>query len=133
MNFKIVSIILVSLFIATSCVSPRLFKDEKNRRVESEQKVDDLKASNKDLTEKYNEAKAEFDRMKGDYDKVMATSNASGKKFNDLQERYDKLNSQYRKLVKDVENRIKEGDSETQALLKNIQQMQIIGMVKLMM
>ena len=124
MNFKIVSIFLVSLFIATSCVSPRLFKDEKTRRTESEQKVDDLKASNKDLTEKYNEAKAEFDRMKANYDKVMANSDASDKKYNDLEERYDKLNSQYKSLVKDVENRIKKGDSETQALLKNIQQMQ---------
>jgi len=124
MNFKIVSIFLVSLFIATSCVSPRLFKDEKTRRTESEQKVDDLKASNKDLTEKYNEAKAEFDRMKANYDNVMANSDASDKKYNDLEERYDKLNSQYKSLVKDVENRNKKGDSETQALLKNIQQMQ---------
>ena len=124
MNLKIVSIFLVSLFIATSCVSPRLFKDEKNRRVESEQKVDNLKDSNKDLTEQYNETKAEFDRMKADYDKIMASSNASTQKYNDLQERFDKLNSQYKSLVKDVESRIKKGDSETQALLKNIQQMQ---------
>ncbi len=124
MNFKIVSIILALLFLVTSCVSPRLFKDEKTRRTESEQKVDDLKASNKDLSEKYNEAKAEFDRMKADYDKILANSEASDKKYNDLEERYDKLNSQYKSLVKDVENRIKKGDSETQALLKNIQKMQ---------
>lgn len=124
MNYKLISIFLVSLFIATSCVSPRLFKDEKNRRVESEQKVDELKASNKDLTEKYNEAKAGFDKMKADYDKVMASSSVSDKKYNDLQERFDKLNSQYKSLVKDVENRIKKGDSETEALLKNVQQMQ---------
>ena len=56
-----------------------MFKDEKNRRVESEQKVDDLKASNKDLTEKYNEAKAGFDKIKADYDKIMATSASSDK------------------------------------------------------
>jgi len=125
MNFKLVSIfVLVSIFLTTSCVAPRLFKDEKDRRIKSEEEVENLQESNKNLQEKYNESKAEYDRMKAEYDKIMANSEMSDKKYNDLKERFDKLNTQYKSLLKDVENRIKKGDSETQSLLKNIQQMQ---------
>jgi len=112
------------IIIATSCVSPRLFNDEKTRREDSEKQVEDLKLKNKNLTEQLNELTANFTKAKAELDNNALKIKSFDTKYSDLKEKFDKLNKQYTDLLKDVESRIKSGDNETKALLKNIQQMQ---------
>ncbi len=124
MAYKKVILALISAVILNSCVAPKIYKDEKNRRIDCEKQSESLKKDNKDLKEKYTELQAEFAKAKKDYDKKLAEAKASDDKYNDLKEKYDKLNSLYNNLLEQTKNRMKQDDAESKALLANIQKMQ---------
>lgn len=119
----IIPVVLSFLFLS-SCVAPKIYKDEKERRIDCEKQSEELQKANKDLSENYNELKAEFEKVKSDYDKKLSQQSANEAKYNDLKEQYDKLRSLYDNLLEQTKNRMKQDDAESKALLASIQKMQ---------
>ena len=117
--------IAFSLIILSSCVSPRLYQDEKSRREKCEEENVNLKKENKDLSEKYNEIKANYDKLKKDFDMLVRDTTITGKSLRKMTWQYDKLDKLYNELIKNYEGRDKLTNAENQKLLADIQTMQL--------
>jgi len=124
MKNKTILFIALSLIVLSSCVSPRLFEDEKSRREKCEEENITLKKENKDLSENFNELKSKYDKLKKDNDILISDTTASGKSLRKMIWQYDKLDKLYSELINRYEGRDKLNDAETAKLLADVQAMQ---------
>jgi len=125
MKNKTILLIAFSIIFLSSCVSPRLYQDEKGRREKCEEENINLKKENKDLSEKYNEIKADYDKLKRDFDILVKDTTVTGKSLRKMTWQYDKLDKLYNELIKNYEGRDKLTNAENQKLLTDIQAMQL--------
>ena len=125
MKNKTIIFIALGLIVLSSCVSPRLYQDEKSRREKCEEENINLKKENKDLSEKYNEIKANFDKLKKDFDILVQDTSVTGKSLRKMVWQYDKLDKLYNELIKNYESRDKLNNAETKKLLTDVQAMQL--------
>ncbi len=125
MKNKTILLIAFSIVFLSSCVSPRLYQDEKGRREKCEEENINLKKENKDLSEKYNEIKADYDKLKRDFDILVKDTTVTGKSLRKMTWQYDKLDKLYNELIKNYEGRDKLTNAENQKLLTDIQAMQL--------
>ena len=119
--FKKISILVLSITLMTSCVSPKVYKD-------LEDKYADLKRENKNLSQDYeallkskNEAQNSLNKLQKQYDQAMAERDKLEADYNAAKSSLDNLKASYDALEQNSSSEIAKNSQKNRELLAQLE------------
>ena len=119
--FKKISILVLSITLMTSCVSPKVYKD-------LEDKYADLKRENKNLSEDYeallkskNEAQNSLNKLQKQYDEAIAERDKLEADYNATKSSLDNLKASYDALEQNSSSEIAKNSQKNRELLAQLE------------
>ncbi|OMP32556.1 OmpA family protein [Mangrovimonas sp. DI 80] len=118
---KKISVVALSLMLATSCVSKKIYTDLEDKYAELKKENRDLADQNSSLSESLNKTKNDLDRLQKEYDAAVAQRDALKSDYEATKANLSNLKSSYDALEKNSSSEIAKNVQKNRELLAQLE------------